>query len=50
MSHLDKRRMPTSCSLSQLQGTFTDFTATFTHSDALGGLDTSLISSVRRTR
>jgi autotransporter-associated beta strand protein len=31
---------------STLQGIFTDFTASFTHSDALGGLDTSLISSV----
>jgi RHS repeat-associated protein len=33
--------------LSSLQGIFTNFTASFTHSDALGGLDTSLIKSVR---
>ncbi|HVC98811.1 MAG TPA: Ig-like domain-containing protein, partial [Pirellulales bacterium] len=31
---------------STLQGIFENFTASFTHSDALGGLDTSLISSV----
>jgi len=31
---------------SSLQGILTNFSATFTHSDALGGLDTSLISSV----
>ena len=31
---------------STLQGVFTNFTASFTHTDALGGLDTSLISSV----
>jgi hypothetical protein len=29
-----------------LQGVFENFTATFTHSDALGGIDTSLIGSV----
>ncbi|HWE97612.1 MAG TPA: CARDB domain-containing protein [Tepidisphaeraceae bacterium] len=33
--------------LSSLQGEFQDFSATFTHSDALGGLDTSLIDSVQ---
>ena len=33
--------------LSSLQGIFNNFTATFSHSDALGGLDTSLISSVQ---
>ena len=32
--------------LSSLQGSFTDFTASFSHSDALGGTETSLISSV----
>ena len=32
--------------LSSLQGDFTNFTATFSHSDTLGGADTSLISSV----
>jgi hypothetical protein len=32
--------------LSSLQGVFTNFTASFSHSDALGGTDTSLISSV----
>ncbi len=32
---------------SSLQGTFTDFTASFTHSDALGGQATSLIKSVQ---
>ena len=31
---------------SSLQGVFDDFTATFSHSDALGGAETSLISSV----
>ena len=31
---------------SSLQGVFDDFTATFSHSDALGGTETSLISSV----
>ncbi len=31
---------------STLQGAFTDFTASFSHSNALGGLETSLISSV----
>jgi hypothetical protein len=31
---------------STLEGTFTNFTASFTHSDALGGLATSLITSV----
>ena len=31
---------------STLQGVFSDFTASFTHSDALGGLATSLIGSV----
>ena len=30
-----------------LQGAFDDFTATFSHSDALGGIDTSLIASVK---
>jgi hypothetical protein len=33
--------------LSALQGIFTNFTASFTHSDALGGLDTSLIQSIQ---
>ncbi|HZU36304.1 MAG TPA: hypothetical protein VFA18_10365, partial [Gemmataceae bacterium] len=33
--------------LSSLQGIFDHFTATFTHSDALGGLATSLIQSVQ---
>src|SRR5262249_24447145 len=33
--------------LSQLQGIFTNFTASFTHSNALGGMDTSLIQSVQ---
>ncbi|MDB5330318.1 MAG: hypothetical protein JWP03_1469, partial [Phycisphaerales bacterium] len=33
--------------LSSLQGEFQDFSATFTHGDALGGLDTSLIDSVQ---
>ena len=32
--------------LSSLQGVFEDFSATFSHSDALGGTETSLISSV----
>jgi RHS repeat-associated protein len=32
---------------STLEGTFTDFTASFTHSDALGGEATSLIESVQ---
>ncbi len=32
--------------LSSLQGVFDNFTATFSHSDALGGVDTSLITSV----
>ncbi len=32
--------------LSSLQGIFTSFTASYSHSDALGGLDTSLISSI----
>ncbi len=31
---------------SSLEGEFTNFSATFTHSDQLGGLDTSLIASV----
>ena len=31
---------------STLQGVFSDFTATFQHTDALGGTETSLISSV----
>ncbi|MGO8897662.1 MAG: beta strand repeat-containing protein [Isosphaeraceae bacterium] len=31
---------------SSLEGVFEDFTATFSHSDALGGTETSLISSV----
>ena len=31
---------------SSLEGAFDDFTATFSHSDALGGTETSLISSV----
>ena len=33
--------------VSQLQGIFTSFTASYTHSDALGGQDTSLIQSVQ---
>ncbi len=33
--------------LSSLQGTFIDFTASFTHSDVLGGVATSLIQSVQ---
>ena len=33
--------------LSSLQGVFDNFTATFSHSDALGGTETSLISSVQ---
>ena len=32
--------------LSSLQGQFTNFTATYEHTDALGGTDTSLITSV----
>jgi hypothetical protein len=33
--------------LSSLQGVFEDFSATFSHSDALGGTDTSLIRTVQ---
>ncbi len=33
--------------LSSLQGQFEDFSASFSHSDALGGIETSLISSVQ---
>jgi CARDB/Carboxypeptidase regulatory-like domain len=36
--------------LSSLQGIFYNFTANYTHSDSLGGLDTSLIQSVRTHR